>query len=249
MFISADKCVLCGKCVPYCPVGALHPGEEAMEIDHDLCVECGTCIRNAGCPVDAFFDPPMDMPRYIRKAFSDPYAPHKNTPQEHGGRGTEEIKTNDVTGIVHDLDTVEVSIEMGRPGTAAWFYEVQAISTAVAKFGVTFASNNPVTLYMTDRSKGEFDPSILNERILSCIVEFETESSKLLPILQAVKEVSYTLKTLFSVSCICKVDENDETIIERDIAPLGFDIRRGSSKTNVGLGRPLYEDRVKEGLV
>jgi hypothetical protein len=222
-------------------------GEDAMVIDYEECVECGACLRNAGCPVDAFESTELDMPRYVRRAFSDPFGKHENTEFKHTGRGTEEIKTNDVTGVVHDLDTVEVAVEMGRPGIGARVFDGEAITVAVSGFGVSFDRNNPVTAYLADQSTGEVDPSIRNEKVLSCIIEFAAPADKLLEILDAVREVSAGLKTVCSVCVICKVDENDHTIVETEIIEKGYDIRRASSKTNVGLGRPLYEDRIRGG--
>ncbi len=247
MTINVEKCIQCGQCIPYCPMDCISEGDAAMVIDNEECVECGACLRNAGCPVDAFESPELDMPRYVRRAFSDPFGKHENTEFKHTGRGTEEIKTNDVTGVVHDLDTVEVAVEMGRPGIGARFSDVEIITKAVSRFGVIFDKYNPVTAYLADQTTGEVDPSILDEKVLSCIIEFAAPADKLLPILDAVKEASSKLKTVCSICVICKVDDNDKTIVETKISESGYDIRRASSKTNVGLGRPLYEDRIKGG--
>ena len=247
MTINVEKCIKCGQCIPYCPMDCISEGEDAMVIDYDECVECGACMRNAGCPVDAFESPELDMPRYARRAFSDPFGRHENTEFKHTGRGTEEIKTNDVTGVVHDLDTVEVAVEMGRPGIGARFSDVEIITKAVSKFGVIFDKHNPVTAYLANKSTGEVDPSIRNEKVLSCIIEFAAPADKLLEILDAVREASAGLKTVCSVCVICMVDEDDNTIVETKIVENGYNIRRASSKTNVGLGRPLYKERVRGG--
>jgi NAD-dependent dihydropyrimidine dehydrogenase PreA subunit len=247
MTINVEKCIKCGFCIPYCPMECISEGDDAMVIDNEECVECGACLRNAGCPVDAFESPELGIPRYIRRAFSDPFGKHENTEYKHTGRGTEEIKTNDVTGVVHDLDTVEVAVEMGRPGIGARFSDVETITKAVSKFGVIFDKHNPVTSNLTDTSTGEMDPTILNEKVLSCIIEFAAPADKLLEILDAIKEASVGMKTVFSVCVICMVDENDKTIVETEIVENGYNIRRASSKTNVGLGKPLYEDRIKGG--
>ena len=50
------------------------------------------------CPTAAFEPEELAWPRVVRRAFSDPRVPHESTGVE--GRGTEEVKTNDVSGRV-----------------------------------------------------------------------------------------------------------------------------------------------------
>ena len=57
----------------------------------------------------------LRRPRSIRAAFSDPTVVHAGTGV--GGRGTEEIKTNGVTGRLQEGE-VGIVVEIGRPGTA-----------------------------------------------------------------------------------------------------------------------------------
>ena len=248
MLIKPGVCILCKQCLSYCPMSCIYEGPDSMEIDQDECVECGICLRNANCPTGAFEEPELKMPRYVRKAFSDPFGKHENTEYKHTGRGTEEIKTNDVTGIVHSQDRVVVALEMGRPSIGARFRDVEVITKVVSKFDIEFEKSNPVTSYIINKKTGEVDPEILNEKVLSCIIEFGVRTNDLQQILDAVKEAASNLHTVFSVCVICKIDENNKTVVEDTIIKKGYEIHRASSKTNVGLGRPRYEDRVKEGL-
>ncbi len=54
-FVITEKCLgeRYGRCVPVCPVEAIHPGEYKgkpfMAIDPDACIECGACAEE--CPV------------------------------------------------------------------------------------------------------------------------------------------------------------------------------------------------------
>ncbi len=50
------------------------------------------------CPTAAFEPDELAWPRVVRRAFSDPRVPHESTGVD--GRGTEEVKTNDVSGRV-----------------------------------------------------------------------------------------------------------------------------------------------------
>jgi len=61
MEISKEVCTGCGVCLPYCVVGAIAMDDGAASIDLDGCVECGSCIRNAPCPTQAFLQPPSPM--------------------------------------------------------------------------------------------------------------------------------------------------------------------------------------------
>ena len=247
MLINSDLCIMCGQCVPYCPMSCIKEGPDSMEIDQDECVECGICKRNANCPVGAFVEPELTMPRYVRKAFSDPFGKHKNIKYEHTGRGTEEIKTNDVTGRVHSLDKVSVAIEMGRPSIGTRFRDVEKITKVVSQFDIQFEPENPVTPYIIDKKTGQIDPEILDEKILSCIIEFVAKADDLQKILDAIKKESKNVDTVFSVCVICRVDENNKSVVEDQIIKNGYQINKASSKTNLGLGRPLYEDRIKGG--
>ena len=49
--LDAEKCVRCGTCARFCPVGAitLHKqGPNALEIDWRYCKGCGICVNE--CP-------------------------------------------------------------------------------------------------------------------------------------------------------------------------------------------------------
>jgi len=199
MRIDPEKCVACGNCLPVCPVGAIHvePRLGRAVVNEDECVECFACYRGmskehlnpvmvrairrvAGffrfrfdpepdiCPTDAITPQELQWPRIVRRAFSDPQVPHESTGIH--GRGTAEVKTNDVTGRVKEGEAGFV-VEFGRPGVGARFRDIQRVTAALSACGVEFEKNNPVTSLMTDPSKGLIREDILNERILSAIVD------------------------------------------------------------------------------
>ncbi len=126
----------------------LHPDRELKRdtIKRDECVECYACYNGLSkevlppstvrfvrrtlanfrvrfepepdvCPTTAFEPDQLEWPRVVRRAFSDPRVPHESTGVS--GRGTEEVKTNDVTDRVGIARQVGFTIELGRPGIPA----------------------------------------------------------------------------------------------------------------------------------
>ena len=107
-------------------MGAIYidPAIERATVNRDECVECYACFNGLSqehlnptmvrtvrklfkmmrvrfdpepdvCPTAAFAPEDLVWPRIVRRAFSDPRVPHESTGVE--GRGTEEVKTNDVS--------------------------------------------------------------------------------------------------------------------------------------------------------
>ena len=248
MFIDSSKCVKCKKCVPYCPRNAILEKDGVMTIDMDLCVECGVCKKWAKCPRDAIYNVHLEAPRAYRKAFSDPFGKHENTALKHMGRGTEEVKTNDVTGVVNSLDYISLAVEMGRPSVGSTFADLEKVAMAVAPYAIKFEENNPVTALMTDKKTGKLDPTVLGESVMSAIIEFTCAMENVKAVLEALKAVAPQVNTVFSLCIIARVDEETDTIPARKfIDELGLDVDGTSAKTNLGLGRPRYEDRIREG--
>ena len=238
MKIDEVTCTGCGECVPYCPVNAISSRDGEVAIDDESCVECGTCQREAPCPVQAIYRQPeaFQWPRSVRTAFSDPLVPHKETGVR--GRGTEEVKTNDVTGRVK-FGRIGMAMEFGRPGVGTDFYDVEEVTTVLANLGVNFESNNPMT-HLMDTSTGKIRDDVKGERVLSAIVEFETEPSKLPEIIPAVLEASKRIKGVFSWCAVTRLGPNRSIPIKEQLIALGLEPRI-NAKVNLGMGRPLAD--------
>lgn len=264
MRINPDKCVACGNCTYVCPVGAIYidPHINRATINRDECVECYSCYNGLSqehlnptivrtvrrvfslmrlrfdpepdvCPTAAFEPDELTWPRIVRRAFSDPRVTHESTGVE--GRGTEEVKTNDVTGRVSPGD-VGFTIEFGRPGVGVWVREIQEMTWTLARAGVAFEKRNPITSLMSDVPTGTIREDILNEKLLSAIVEIKVPVSRTEEIIRLVWEVEKRIDTVIAlgVGVRCNEEGEDETvapILER----LGYSLDR--AKTNIGLGR------------
>lgn len=242
MIIDQEKCIKCKLCQPLCPVQCIKELEKTLYIDYDECLECGICLRNSNCPSKAIYQPMLEMPRAVRKAFSDPFGKHENTTLKHMGRGTEEIKTNDVTGIVSTMDRVAVAIEMGRPGVGTSFRDIEKLTKVVSQYNVKYEVNNPLTPFIIDKTNGTIDPEVLNEKILSGIIEISIDVKDLEKLLHNIKGESKNVNTVFSVCIISKVDNQNKSSVEELLVKEGYNIKAASSKTNIGLGRPLYQN-------
>jgi hypothetical protein len=204
-------------------------------IDEDECVECSVCLRSGCCPTEALYQPELVWPRTVRKNFSDPLKIHPET--RIPGRGTEEMKTNEVTGRYRS-GTYGMAFELGRPGVGTRFSDVEKVAKALAALGITFEEKNPVTKLMVDREKGLVNPEVLNEKVLSAIVEFMIPAEKLSQVLEVLDRVSQEINTVFSGDIISRVGEDGSVPYMKAIQGRGRFLSI-NGKSNVGLGRPL----------
>jgi hypothetical protein len=244
-------------------MGAIHidPTVNRAVVNEDECVECFACygrmskehlfpplvraIRKVAkafrfrfdpepdiCPTDAIVPQELAWPRLVRRAFSDPQIPHESTGIH--GRGTAEVKTNDLTNRVKEGEAGFV-IEFGRPGIGARFRDIQTMTRSLAASGAEFEKNNPVTSLMTDPARGLIREDILNEKVLSAIVEIKAGLEQVPAILRIIRSVSRDLDTVVAVGVSTRCDaEGDDPLadlLERE----GYPAYRG--KTNLGLGR------------
>ena len=245
MFIDRETCTGCGKCVPYCPVEAIlwhrKPKKKGVErayaeIVWDGCVECFVCYRTNVCPTNAIFNEALEWPRILRRAFSDPFCEHKET--NVPGRGTEEMKTNEVTGRFRD-GYMGVGLEFGRPGVGVRLREAEKAIKRFVKMGIKLEPLNPLTQLIENQETGELKRDVLDEKVLSAIVEFIAPLERAQEIFTVVKEIGNEVDTVFSLDLICKVAPDGNIPILKEIGKSGL-FRSVNGKVNLGLGRPLW---------
>lgn len=264
MRIDPQKCVACGNCTYVCPMGAIYidPVIKRATVDRDECVECYACYNGMSrehlnptlvrtlrrifqalrlrfdpepdvCPTSAFTPEDLTWPRIVRRAFSDPRVPHESTGVE--GRGTEEVKTNDVSGRVKEGE-VGFTIEFGRPGVGVRFWEIQRMTMKLAEAGIEFEKKNPVTTLLKNKETGEIRDDILDEKIMSAIVEIKVPVERTEEVIRLVWEVEKQINTVVALGVGVRCDENGEDhVVLPILEKLGYHPQR--AKTNIGLGR------------
>jgi hypothetical protein len=185
------------------------------------------------CPTACFEPDELQWPRIVRRAFSDPRVPHESTGVE--GRGTEEVKTNDVSGRVQ-VGEVGFTIEFGRPGVGVWFRDIQKACHALANAGVHFEKKNPITSLMTDVRAGTLREDILGEKLMSAIVEIKVPVERTEEIIRLVWDIEKQVDTVVTLGVGTRCDEaGEETVVAPILERLGYQLQR--AKTNTGLGR------------
>ncbi len=273
MTINPHKCVACGNCTYVCPMGAIYidPVIKRATIDRNECVECHACYNGLSqehlnptmvramrsvfkmarlrfdpepdvCPTAAFEPDKLEWPRMVRRAFSDPRVPHESTGV--AGRGTEEVKTNDVSGRVK-LGEAGFTIEFGRPGVGVWFHDIQKMTWALARAGVSFEKKNPITSLMSDVATGTLREDILGEKIMSAIVEIKVPDERTEEVILLVREVEKQIDTVVAIGVGVRCEADGE---DRRVAPvlerLGYKLER--AKTNIGLGKVTQPEEMRQ---
>lgn len=247
MKADPDKCIACKRCFPFCPMGRIQTfkrhsqinGRVYIEIDPETCTDCGMCLRANICPVNALYQPEESWPREVRGILSNPFIEFAGS--QVPGRGTEEMKTNDVKGSFLPGE-VGVGIELGRPGIGAYFRDVEVVAMALmgSNLGYQLAMENPVTHFMSDKNTGKLRDDVLNEKATSAIIEGKCKLEKLPEVIEVLKKVAKEVDTVFTVEVITKVPPEGEIPIVPIFERLGvwYSI---NSKNNLGLGLPAFK--------
>jgi len=213
-------------------VNAIALGDDGIaRVDLDECVECGACFRAGVCPTDAFYQQPLEWPRALRAQFSDPLGVHPKTGIP--GRGTEEIKTNDVTNRVKP-GFAGIAVEVGRPSVGTRLAEVEKIAMALSRIGVEHEPANPLTFLMTDKQTGKLQDEVLQEKVLSAIIEFIVPQDRVVDVLHTLKEVAPKVDTVFSVDLAVRYSPDGSVPIKGAVEEVGFELRP-NGKVNIGM--------------
>jgi hypothetical protein len=130
---------------------------------------------------------------------------------------------------------------MGRPGIGAYFRDIEKVAMALAKLKPHFERNNPVTQLMVNPETGKVKDDVLNEKVLSAIIEIKTVLDRIPEFLQALEKVSKEVDTVISVGVASKCLPDGSIPHEEWVKKAGYKLSV-NGKTNIGLGRPLFRE-------
>ena len=190
------------------------------------------------CPTGALNPPELSWPRVLRAQFSNPTVVHPGTGVP--GRGTDEIKSNDVTGRLRKGEAGLV-VEIGRPWLCAFFRDIEKVVMALAPLEPVFESENPVTHLIADLETGRLKEGVLDEKVLSAIIELKTGMEKIPAFLAALEKVQHEIDTAMSVGVASRCLADGTIPHEQWVRKSGHALSP-NGKTNLGLGRPLFRE-------
>lgn len=238
--VLEDECVECGVCYrsEVCPVDAIYPQD--LKWPRTLRAEFSDPSAPYMSPI--FINQEINIWQkdwgtegtgINRKALLN----RKGADLLITGRGTSEMKNNDVTGRFK-RGHCGIAVEVGRGGGGTRFREVEKISKVLAKIGIQFEKMNPFYNLLSDPETGMLMPEILNEKVLSCIIEFDILLEKLPRVLRCLQEVAPEVDSVFTVDLISVVEKDGSTPAKKIAEEMGIPVSI-NGKVNVGLGRPL----------
>lgn len=239
--IDQEQCNGCRICQTYCTVDAIAFKDRKCHIVPDLCTECYVCLRMKVCPEDAIYaEELVGFYKQFQHVISDPVENHGVTGVT--GRGTEEVKTNDVSGRVKK-GWIGLSIDMGRPGLGVYLRDAEKVAMACAGAGFMLApqEESPLAALMPDSSTGKLMDECLDYRLLSVIIEGRCKEEKAKAVFKALLKVEKEIDTVFSVGLISRVDEDGHCRALEFLDELGI-AQPHRGKVNPGLGKPLSID-------
>lgn len=240
-YVNTEKCIGCGICLPYCPLEAISLRDKKAWVDPDRCADCWVCLRKKVCPRDALTAPELsDFYTVFRHVLCDPVETFGGTGVT--GRGTEECKTNDVTGR-YKKGEVGLAIDMGRPGLGCALRDVEKVAMAIAAAGAELAgpAETPLAQLMMDLKTGKLKEEALAHphlTFLSIIIEGKCKEEKLRDVLLALKQVQHEIDSVFSLGLIIRPQPDGTAPVLQVLDELGIP-RPLRGKVNVGLGKPL----------
>jgi len=239
--IDKEQCNGCRICQTYCTVDAIEFENRKCHIVPELCTECYVCLRMKVCPEDAIHAEELTgFYKQFQHVISDPVENHGVTGVT--GRGTEEVKTNDVSARVKK-GWIGLSIDMGRPGLGVYLRDAEKVAMAMAGAGFKLApqEESPLAALMPDDSTGKLEDGCLDYRLLSVIIEGRCEEKYAKSVFEALLKVEQEIDTVFSVGLISRVDEEGFCHALGILDELGIE-RPHRGKVNPGLGKPLSTD-------
>jgi NAD-dependent dihydropyrimidine dehydrogenase PreA subunit len=203
-----------------------------MIIDRDLCTGCEACCEY--CPVNAIG---MDADlAYIDLELCT----ECNNCLRADVCPTDAIFQNELgwPRSIRNIfsDPISVFKETGVSGRGTEESKTNDVTHRFKKLGVSFDSDNPLTYLMADTKTGKLKEDVLDEFVVSAIIEFKTPLTQCVEIVKTLEEISDRINTVFSVGVISRVEEDWSIPAQTVLQNAGFALRP-QGKTTLNLGR------------
>jgi hypothetical protein len=120
----------------------------------------------------------------------------------------------------------------GRPVLGSRFRDVEKILKKFRPRGYEIVSQNPVVDLIADPKTGALNPEILDERIISCVIEFIAPEATVHDVMALVHELSFEVESVFSVSIALPAGMQGESRFEELLATGVYHLP--NRKVNIG---------------
>jgi hypothetical protein len=104
-----------------------------------------------------------------------------------------------------------------------------------------FEKENPVTQLMVDPESGKMRDDILNEKVLSAIIEMKIGQERVHEFFHALEKIQKEVDTVISVGIASRCLPDGTLPHEEWVRKAGYALSP-NGKTNIGLGRPLFKE-------
>ncbi len=132
---------------------------------------------------------------------------------------------------------VGFAIDVGRPNAGGVrLREVERICRELSKLDIALDPDNPLTYLMEDLKAGQLKEEVLDEFVVSAIIEFKVPLERCAEVVKALEAVSHHIDTVFSVGVISRVEEDGTIPAGKILEGEGFHMRP-NGKTTLNLGR------------
>ena len=102
--------------------------------------------------------------------------------------------------------------------------------------GRGFEKKNPVTSLMSDVASGTIREDILDEKVLSAIVEIKVPVERVEEVIRLVREMEKQIDTVVALGVGARCDaKGEDNVVAPILERMGYKLER--AKTNIGLGR------------
>ena len=112
------------------------------------------------------------------------------------------------------------------------------MTRSLAKLDIQFEKQNPLTVLMSNVEAGCLKEEVLEEKVLSAIIEIKLNLTELPNVLQTVERVAKDLATVISVGVASRCDPDGSIAHENICREAGFPTSL-NGKTNLGLGKRI----------